>query len=94
VLQLNFLHCFLAGKKILPRNTPKKPQDTKHMPASLGLSDRERQRDEKLESGSNNKGTTMCAGNKGRGKTRTHQFRDAFRVRVTMLVSYWTLAKM
>jgi hypothetical protein len=58
--------------------------------------ERERERHAKLESGRKNKGTTMCAGNTGRGKTRTHQFRDAFRVRVrvTMLVSYWTLAKM
>jgi hypothetical protein len=56
--------------------------------------DRQTERHETLESGSNNKGKTKCAGNTQRGKTSTHQFRDAFRVRVTMLVSYWTLAKM
>jgi hypothetical protein len=44
VLQLNFLHCFLAGKKILPRNRPKKSQDTKHRLASHGLRDTERER--------------------------------------------------
>jgi hypothetical protein len=65
------------------------------MLASHGLREREREtRNSRAEAKTKER---RCAPEtQEEGKTRTHHFRDAFRVRVrvTMMVSYWTLTKM